>query len=148
MSSMNSSRPRYRIAIFLIAVCSQGCAPQAHSPRVGTTRTEDISNVVYNHEWLKSNVPMRNIKVDRVEGNLLHVVAQLHSEEPHVSRRVKVRTEFYSPAMADGGVMIDASPWTDFVLEPRKRVQYEVNSLKPADDFRIYVYYDEDLGKR
>ncbi|HKQ50453.1 MAG TPA: hypothetical protein VJZ71_20440 [Phycisphaerae bacterium] len=135
------------IMTILVLILSARCAPQAHAPREGTTRTEDVSQVIYNHSWLKANVPLRNLKVDRLNGNLLHVVAQLHSEEPHVSRRVNVRTEFYAPAMADGGVVVDKTEWTEFVLEPRKRVQYEVSSLKPADDFRIYVYYDEDIGK-
>lgn len=130
----------------LIGICS-GCAPQAHAPREGTTRTEDVSQVIYNHSWLKANVPLRNLKVDRLNGNLLHVVAQLHSEEPHVSRTVNVRTEFYSPPLSEGGIVVDKTEWTEFVLEPRKRVQYEVSSLKPADDFRIYVYYDKDIGK-
>jgi hypothetical protein len=103
---------------------------------------------VYNHSWLKSIVLLRNMQADRIEGNRLKIVVQLHSMESHVSRRVNVRTEFYSPPMDEGGTVVDATPWQEFVLEPRKRVQYSVNSLKAADDFRIYVYYDEDLGKR
>lgn len=134
--------------VTLLILCSYvNCTQQAHVPREGTSRTEDESQVIYNHSWLRANVPLRNLKVDRLDGNLLHIVAQLHSEEPHVSRRVNVRTEFYSPAMNQGGIVVDKTGWTEFVLEPRKRVQYEVNSLKPADDFRIYVYYDDDIGK-
>jgi len=130
------------------SVLSGACYPQAHSPRIGSTRTEDVSQVVYNHSWLKSVVLMRNLQVHHIEGNRLKIVAQFHSREPHVSRRVNVRTEFYSPPMDEGGIVVDTSEWEEFVLEPRKRVQYSVNSLKAADDFRIYVYYDEDLGKR
>lgn len=135
-------------ALMSVAALAGACHPQAHAPRVGTTRTEDCSQVVYNHAWLKDTVLLRNLQVGRIEGNRLKIVAQLHSKESHVSRRVNVRTEFYSPLMDEGGTMVDATEWEEFVLEPRKRVQYAVNSLKAADDFRIYVYYDEDLGKR
>ena len=152
MSSQSLQHVVARLCLSVVLLCSGavtgGCNPQAHSPRVGTTRTEDVSQVVYNHSWRKSVVLLRNMQADRIEGNRLKIVVQLHSMESHVSRRVNVRTEFYSPPMDEGGTVVDATEWQEFVLEPRKRVQYSVNSLKAADDFRIYVYYDEDLGKR
>lgn len=147
-SSARTYAVRCLAALSTLTVMIAGCYPQAHSPQVGSTRTEDESQVVYNHSWLKSAVLLRNMQVEHIDGNRLKIVAQLHSQEPHVSRRVNVRTEFYAPSMADGGTVVDATEWQELVLEPRKRVQYAVNSLKAADDFRIYVYYDEDLGKR
>ncbi len=123
-----------------------GCM-QAYAPRHGSVRTEDVSHVVYNEPWLKDFVYLRNISVERLPGDLLQVTAQLHSAEAHTSRQVHVRTEFYTPPMKDDGVVVDTTDWTPFILEPRKRVQYQVNSLVPADDFRIYVYYGKDLGK-
>jgi hypothetical protein len=127
---------------------SAGCHTQAHSPVEGTTRTEDVSEVIYNESWLKANVPCRDLQIERLDGGLLKVTAQFHSLESHVSRRVEIRTEFYQPRMCDGGVIVDRTDWQTFVLEPRKRVQYQANSLVPAADVRVYVYYAKDIGKR
>ncbi len=139
--------PRLVFSLLCLAVMA-GCHPQAHSPEPGSTRTEDVSQIIYNEAWLKANVPCRNLKIDRLEGGLLKVTAQFHSLESHVSRRVEIRTEFYQPRMSEGGIMVDRTDWQTFVLEPRKRVQYQANSTVPADDVRVYVYYPQDIGKR
>ena len=134
------------LTVIGLLIATEGCM-QAYTPRPGTTRTEDIAQVVFNEPWLKDFVYLRNLKVDRLEGNLLRVTAQLHSVEAHVSRKVFLQTEFYSPSMREGGVVVDKATWRPFILEPRKRVQYVASSLVPADDFRIYVYYGEDIGR-
>ena len=147
MKQMKRPRKLSLVAPVCLAMMA-GCHPQAHAPNVGTTRTEDISKVVYNAAWLKENLPCRNLKIQRIEGGLLQVVAQFHCLEPHVSRRVEIRSEFYRPKMSEGGVVVDKTDWETFVLEPRKRVQYQANSMMPADDVRVYVYYPKDIGKR
>jgi len=129
----------------LLAGCES--PPQAHAPIYGATRTEDVSHVVYNYPWLKEYVFLRDLQVDRAESDILRVTAQLHSREPHVSRKVYVKTDFYSAPPGDGGRVVDSTEWEPFVLEPRKRITYEVNSLVPADDFRVYVNYGQDIGK-
>ncbi len=136
-----------RVLFGLSLAVAAGCHPQAHSPNPGTTRTEDVSQVIYNEAWLKANVPCRDLKIERLDGGLLRVIAQFHSLESHVSRRVEIRTAFYQPRMSEGGLMVDQTDWQTFVLEPRKRVQYEANSTVPADDVRVYVYYPQDIGK-
>ena len=133
------------IMIYMALLCILSC--QAHAPKHGSLRTEDVSPVIYNYHWLKSHVLLRNLKTQRLEGDLLQVIAQFHLTEEHTSRRVYARTEFYQPAMSEGGVVVDSSDWTNLVFEPRKRVQYTATSLVPADDFRIYVTYGEDIGK-
>lgn len=135
---------------FMVAlIMSPGCGEprQAHTPNKGTTRTEDVSHVVYNYPWLKDNVLLRDFHVDRGEGNILRVTAQLHCREEHVSRTVYIKTDFYSAGLDQGGRLVDATEWQPFVLEPRKRVTYQANSLVPADDFRVYVNYGQDIGK-
>lgn len=144
----DSARSPAARAAFLLAISSLGFAcNQAHSPRAGSTRTEDVSQVVYNYRWLKDHVLLRNLQARRLEGNLLQVTAQMHSTDAHTSREVRIRTEFYSPPLCEGGTVVDATEWQPLILEPRKRVQYEASSLKPADDFRIYVTYGRDLGQ-
>ena len=133
------------LALGLVAVA--GCQSQSHSANEGTTRTEDVSQVIYNEAWLKANVPCRALKIEQLDGGLLRVVAQFHSLESHVSRRVEIRTEFYQPKMSEGGLLVDKTDWQTFVLEPRKRVQYQANSMVPAADVRVYVYYPQDIGK-
>lgn len=131
------------------AVLLVGCSTprQSQTPRQGTTRTEDVSHVVYNYPWLKENVYLRDLHVDRGEGNVLQVTAQLHSLDEHISRKVYVKTDFYSQGLDQGGQLIDSTQWEPFVLEPRKRVTYQASSLVPADDFRVYVNYGQDIGK-
>ncbi|MCO6437283.1 MAG: hypothetical protein J5J06_09380 [Phycisphaerae bacterium] len=148
---MNFSLSRTACALVL-SIGTQilvGCSAtrQAHSPMEGTTRTEDVSHVIYNYPWLKKNVYLRDFQVDRGEGNILRVAAQLHSLDEHTSRTVYIKTDFYSGEFAAGGRLVDSTAWEPFVLEPRRRMTYQANSLVPADDFRVYVNYPQDIGK-
>ncbi len=133
----------------VLAALLCGCAShrQAMTPRPGTTRTEDVSHVVYNYAWLKKHVYLRDLQVERGEANTLLVTAQLHSTDPHTSRQIYIKTTFYSAPFTEGGVEVDTTEWEPFVLEPRKRVTYRSSSLVAADDFRIYVNYGQDIGK-
>ena len=132
-----------------LAVFLGGCKapPQAMTPQRGTTRTEDVSQVVYNYSWLKKHVYLRDLQVERGEANTLLVTAQLHSTEPHTSRRIYIKTDFYSAPLEEGGVVVDTTEWEPFDLEPRKRVTYRSSSLVAANDFRIYVNYGQDIGR-
>jgi hypothetical protein len=134
-----------RLSLLAAGVAIAGC--QAHAPRHGTTRTEDASPVVYNRAWLKENVLLRHLETSRLPGDLLAVNAQFHSTDPHTTRVVYIKSDFYSPPMDEGGVIVDSTKWEPFRLEPRKRVQYTASSLVPADDVRIYMTYGEDISK-
>ena len=138
---------RVGMAVFGVSCAACESPPQALSPKRGTTRTDEVSHVIYNYEWLKEHVYLRDLQVHRGEGNVLQVKDQLHSRETHVSRMVYVKTDFYSAPPGQGGTLVDSTEWEPFVLEPRKRVTYQVNSLVPADDFRMYVNYGQDIGK-
>ncbi len=147
---MSKRTHQWRLAAIVLGAVTvlgvlTGC--QAHAPRKGPTTTEDVSKVVYNYSWLKAKVLLRDLQVHRLDGDMLEVVARFHSAESHTSHEVCIKTEFYEGEMVNGGRMIEDTPWETFILEPRKSVHYSTSSMRPADDFRIYVTYAEDLGK-